>query len=86
MHRSPETASVQMRSSTELSDGSMNGVNAPLRASPSQATTSATIGEHAREAPQQRARAATARAPPARRAAADHCVCSRHRSIRCMSI
>ena len=34
-------ASAQMRSMTELSDGSTNGVNCPLRARPSHATTNA---------------------------------------------
>ena len=85
MARSPETASVQMRSITELSDGSTNGVNCPLRASPSQATISATIGEHAREAPQQRVRQRRRRRFQ-RRGVRRYGVCSRHCSIRFMSI
>ncbi len=43
MESSPDIASVQIRSITELSDGSTNGVNWPLRARPSQATISATM-------------------------------------------
>ena len=85
MNSSPETASVQMRSSTELSDGSTNGVNAPLRASTSQATISATIENDAREAPQQRVRQRRRGRSSASRVR-DHCVCSRHCSIRFMSI
>ena len=85
MARSPDTASVQMRSITELSDGSTNGVNCPLRASPSQATTSATMENtrakpHSSRARQRRRRRLQRRGP--RR----HGVCSRHCSIRFISI
>ena len=74
-----------MRSSTELSDGSTNGVNVPLRASPSQATTSATI-ENTRAKPHSNVCASEGAGASKRRGFLDHGVCSRHCSIRCMSI
>ena len=43
MNRSPVEALIQMRSRTEVSVGSWNGVTAPLRASNSQAMAKATI-------------------------------------------
>ncbi len=86
MNSSPDSASVQMRSITELSEGSTNGVNEPLRASPSQATTSATT-ENTRAKPQskrprQRGRGRLQQRRPALR----YGVCSRHCSIRFISI
>ena len=75
-----------MRSITELSDGSTNGVNCPLRASPSQATISATI-ENTRAKPQSSVCASDgAGASSDRGVVRRYGVCSRHCSIRFMSI
>src|SRR4051812_11952987 len=41
MNNSPESASLQMRSTTLVSEGSTNGVNMPLRANASQPISSA---------------------------------------------
>ena len=44
MNRTPEAASVPMRSITTLKAGNMNGVTAPLRANSSHATANAATG------------------------------------------
>ena len=49
-------ASSQMRSMTELSDGSTNGVTLPAPRQALPGDDQREIGEHAREAPQQRVR------------------------------
>ena len=84
MNSSPDTASAKMRSITELSDGRTNGVNMPLRASASQATTRAST-EKIRAKPHSRryASGGTGASSAAGRA---HCSCSRHCSIRFISI
>ncbi len=73
-----------MRSITEESDGSTNGVNCPLRAKPSQATISTTM-ENTRAKPHSRVCASDG-AGASSVWSGDHGVCSRHCSIRFMSI
>ena len=74
-----------MRSITELSDGSTNGVNWPLRARPSQATTSATM-ENTRAKPHSKRVRQRRRRRFQRVAVRRYGVCSRHCSIRFISI